>query len=94
MYQQMASIQRLSNSLVRISGSNFGKKYTLLVPTRSIMYINILEKCLDIHYKHRKSFDNLHFQTNAERDSAVAVVEECFDAPPHRKHPLVKDYPF
>jgi len=89
----MASITRLSGSLLRISGTNFGMLgYIRLVPTNSIMYINVLERCLDIHYKDKKSFDTLHFPTNTARDVAVSVVEECFDAP--KKHPPVKDYPF
>jgi hypothetical protein len=67
-------------------------KYVRLVPTNSIMYINILDRCLDIHYKDKKSFDTLQFPTDTARDLAVAVVEECFDAP--KQHPQVKDYPF
>ena len=91
----MASITRISNSLLRITGANFGMlKYARLVPTDSIMYINVLDRCLDIHYKHKKSFDTLLFPTDKERDVAIAAVEECFDTPPHRKHPVVTDYPF
>ena len=89
----MASITRVSGSLLRISGANFGMlKYVRIIPTNSIMYINVLDRCLDIHYKHKKAFDTLHFPTDAERDVAVSVVEECFDAP--KQHPVVKDYPF
>ena len=91
----MASITKLSGSLLRITGANFGMlKYARLVPTNSIMYINVLDRCLDIHYKHKKSFDTLIFPTDKERDAAIATVEECFDTPPHRKHPVFKDYPF
>jgi hypothetical protein len=67
-------------------------KYIRLVPTNSIMYINVLERCLDIHYKHKKSFDTLQFPTNTARDLAVAVVESSFGE--SRRHPEVKDYPF
>jgi len=89
----MASITRLSGSLIRISGTNFGMlKYIRLVPTNSIMYINVLDRCLDIHYKDKKSFDTLHFQTNTARDLAIAVVESSFREP--TQHPIVKDYPF
>jgi hypothetical protein len=89
----MASITRLSGSLIRISGTNFGMlKYVRLVPTNSIMYINILERCLDIHYKDKKSFDTLQFPTNTERDLAVSAVETSFGEP--TQHPVVKDYPF
>ncbi len=91
--QKMASITCVSRSLLRISGTNFGMlKYVRLVPTNSIMYINVLERCLDIHYNHKKSFDTLQFPTNTERDAAVAVVEESFDG--SKQHPVVKDYPF
>ena len=91
----MASITKLSGSLLRITGANFGMlKYARLVPTDSIMYINVLDRCLDIHYKHKKSFDTLQFPTDKERDVAIAAVTDCFDAPPYRKHPVVKDYPF
>lgn len=91
----MASITKLSGSLLRISGTMFGLlKYKRIIPTNSIMYINVLDRSLDIHYKHKKSFDTLIFPTDKERDLAVAVVEECFDAPPYRKHPVVTDYPF
>ena len=90
----MASITRISNSLLRITGANFGMfKYARLVPTNSIMYINVLDRCLDIHYKHKKSFDTLIFPTDTARDLAIAVVEECFAAP-QTQHPVVKDYPF
>jgi len=89
----MASITCLSRSLLRITGANFGMlKYIRLVPTNSIMYINVLERCLDIHYKDKKSFDTLQFPTNTERDLAVAVVESSFGEP--KQHPVVKDYPF
>jgi len=89
----MASITRLSGSLIRISGTNFGMLgYIRLVPTNSIMYINVLERCLDIHYKDKKSFDTLQFPTNTARDLAVAVVESSFGEP--KQHPVVKDYPF
>ena len=89
----MASIQRLSGSLIRISGTNFGMlKYVRLVPTNSIMYINILDRCLDIHYKDKKSFDTLIFPTDTDRDLAVSAVEESFDG--SKQHPVVKDYPF
>ena len=88
----MASITRISNSLLRITGANFGMlKYARLVPTNSIMYINVLDRCLDIHYKHKKSFDTLIFPTDSARDLAIAVVKECFALP---AHPPVKDYPF
>ena len=91
----MASITRVSNSLLRITGANFGMlKYARLVPTDSIMYINVLDRCLDIHYKHKKSFDTLQFPTDGARDLAIAAVTDCFDTPPYRKHPIVKDYPF
>ena len=91
--QKMASITCVSRSLLRISGTNFGMlKYVRLVPTNSIMYINILDRCLDIHYKDKKSFDTLIFPTDTARDLAIAVVEECFVAP--KEHPVVKDYPF
>jgi len=89
----MASITRLSSSLIRISGANFGMlKYIRLVPTNSIMYINVLERCLDIHYKDKKSFDTLQFPTDTARDAAIAVVESSFGE--SRQHPVVKDYPF
>lgn len=89
----MASITRLSGSLIRISGTNFGMlKYVRLVPTNSIMYINILDRCLDIHYKDKKSFDTLIFPTDTARDVAIAVVESSFREP--TQHPVVKDYPF
>ena len=89
----MASITRLSGSLIRISGTNFGMlKYVRLVPTNSIMYINILDRCLDIHYKDKKSFDTLQFPTNTARDLAVSAVETSFDG--SKQHPQVKDYPF
>ena len=91
----MASITKLSGSLLRITGANFGMlKYARLVPTDSIMYINVLDRCLDIHYKHKKSFDTLKFPTDGARDLAIAAVTDCFDTPPYRKHPIVKDYPF
>lgn len=91
----MASINRVSNSLLRITGANFGMlKYARLVPTNSIMYINVLDRCLDIHYKHKKSFDTLIFPTDSARDVAICAVEECFAAPPHQKHHDIKDYPF
>ena len=90
----MASITRISNSLLRITGANFGMlKYARLVPTNSIMYINVLDRCLDIHYKHKKSFDTLIFPTDTARDGAIAAVTDCFDAP-QTQHPVVKDYPF
>jgi hypothetical protein len=89
----MASIQRLSNSLLRISGANFGMlKYIRIIPTSSIMYINVLDRCLDIHYKDKKSFDTLQFPTDGARDAAVAVVESSFGV--SKQHPIVKDYPF
>ena len=89
----MASITRLSGSLIRISGTNFGMlKYVRLVPTNSIMYINVLERCLDIHYKHKKSFDTIQFPTDSARDAAIAVVESSFGV--SNQHPIVKDYPF
>jgi hypothetical protein len=89
----MASITRLSGSLIRITGANFGMlKYARLVPTNSIMYINVLDRCLDIHYKHKKSFDTLIFPTNTARDLAVAVVESSFGE--QKQHPVVNDYPF
>ena len=89
----MASIQRLSGSLIRISGTNFGMlKYVRLVPTNSIMYINILDRCLDIHYKDKKSFDTLIFPTDTARDAAISAVTETFGEP--TQHPEVKDYPF
>ena len=89
----MASITCVSRSLLRISGANFGMlKYVRLVPTNSIMYINVLERCLDIHYKHKKSFDTLQFPTNTARDLAVSAVETSFGEP--TQHPVVKDYPF
>jgi hypothetical protein len=56
------------------------------------MYINVLDRCLDIHYKDNKSFDTLHFPTDDARDLAVSAVTDCFDAP--KQHPIVKDYPF
>jgi hypothetical protein len=91
----MASITKLSGSLIRISGTTFGLlKYVRIIPTNSIMYINVLDRCIDIHYKHKKSFDTLIFPTDTARDLAIATVEECFDTPPHRKHPVFKDYPF
>jgi hypothetical protein len=91
--QKMASITRLSGSLIRISGTNFGMlKYVRLVPTNSIMYINILDRCLDIHYKDKKSFDTLIFPTDTARDVAIAAVEESFAG--SKQHPVVKDYPF
>jgi len=89
----MASITRLSGSLIRISGTNFGMlKYVRLVPTNSIMYINVLERCLDIHYKDKKSFDTLLFPTDSARDVAICAVEESFAG--SKQHPVVKDYPF
>ena len=88
----MASITKLSGSLIRISGTSFGLlKFVRIIPINSIMYINVLDRCLDIHYKHKKSFDTLIFPTDSARDLAIAVVKECFTVPPL---PLVKDYPF
>jgi len=89
----MASITCVSRSLLRINGTNFGMlKYIRLVPTNSIMYINVLERCLDIHYKDKKSFDTLQFPTNTARDLAVSAVTDSFVEP--KQHPVVKDYPF
>ena len=89
----MVSITRLSGSLLRISGTNFGMlKYVRIVPTNSIMYINVLDRCLDIHYKDNKSFDTLQFPTDDDRDLAVSVVTDCFSE--SKQHPIVKDYPF
>jgi hypothetical protein len=89
----MASITKLSGSLIRISGTNFGMlKYVRIIPTNSIMYINVLDRCLDIHYKDKKSFDTLIFPTDTARDVAIAVVESSFGE--SRRHPVVKDYPF
>jgi hypothetical protein len=89
----MTSIQRLSNSLLRISGANFGMlKYVRIIPTSSIMYINVLDRCLDIYYKDKKSFDTLQFPTDSARDAAIAVVESSFGV--SKQHPIVKDYPF
>ena len=91
--QKMASITCLSRSLLRITGANFGMlKYIRLVPTNSIMYINVLDRCLDIHYKDKKSFDTLIFPTDTARDVAIAAVEESFAG--SKQHPQVKDYPF
>ena len=91
----MSSIKHLSGSLIRISGTSFGLlKFVRIIPINSIMYINVLDRCLDIHYKHKKSFDTLLFPTDSARDVAICAVEECFDTPPHRKHPDIKDYPF
>lgn len=90
----MASITKLSGSLLRISGTTFGLlKYVRIIPTSSIMYLNVLDRCLDIHYKNKKSFDTLIFPTDAARDVAIDVVMDCFDAA-HTQHPVVKDYPF
>ena len=89
----MASITRISSSLIRIAGANFGMlKFIRIIPTNSIMYINVLDRCLDIHYKHKKSFDTLNFPTDTARDVAVAAVTECFTEP--TQHPVIKDYPF
>ena len=89
----MASITKLSGSLIRISGTMFGLlKYKRIIPTNSIMYINVLDRSLDIHYNGSKSFDTLIFPTDGERDAAIAVVTDCFSPP--KQHPVVKDYPF
>jgi len=93
MYQQMSSITKLSGSLIRISGTSFGLlKFVRIIPINSIMYINVLDRCLDIHYKHKKSFDTLLFPTDSARDVAICAVEESFAG--SKQHPVVKDYPF
>ena len=89
----MASITKLSGSLIRINGASFGLlKYVRIIPTNSIMYINVLDRCIDIHYKHKKSFDTLQFPTDTARDLAIAVVTDCFSPP--KQHLVVTDYPF
>lgn len=91
----MASITKLSGSLLRIVAPSFvGINYMRLVPIHSIMYINVVDRCLDIHYKYKSTFDAVVFTSNAERDSAISVIQQCFALPSTPAHPLVKDYPF
>lgn len=91
----MASIIRLSLSLLRITAPSFvGVNYMRLVPIYSIMYINVVDRCLDIHYKHKSTFDAVVFPSNTERDAAITVIQQCFAPPKKRIHPVVKDYPF
>ncbi len=91
----MSSITRISGSLLRITAPSFvGINYMRLVPIHSIMYINVVDRCLDIHYKYKSTFDAVVFPTNEERDAAISVVKDCFAASKESVHPVVKDYPF
>jgi len=87
----MASITRMSNSLLRITGTSLGIwKYSRIIPISSIMYINVFNRALDIHYTHKRSHDSLLFLTNEERDAAISAVEGRIVEKPVS---MVRDYP-
>jgi len=88
----MASVTRISKSFIRVNGVSYGFwKYSRIVPVDSIVYINVFNRSIDIHYKHKKSHDSLFFTSDAARNLAIAEFEPEDEK---RDVPMVKDYPF